>query len=321
MVLKENKYYWEVSLKNPEPVVDDYYISDEIIVEDEDLIQKIDRLRELIISYCVMVEKDKSSVPKILDEIYSLIISMDKIQYTEFIAFWKVLDMSYSVFKKLPNQKSILEELLQRYCERRRKLYDNIGYSNVTVQALYDSGASRKKGASGITKLVDLIHGTFGETTHVNNLHTLMTTSIAYFLPDMGDKSLFREFCMKFDIKYNFGKDHQGKEPDMVFKVNDHFFIIEAKHIKESGGAQDKQIVETIEFIRYSENLDNIHYLSFMDGVYFNNFIWTKSNNESKINRQRKAIEEYLDENKSNFFVNTAGLVNLLKDLLEEIKK
>ena len=323
MVLKKNKYYWGVSLKNPEPVVDDYYISDEIIVEDGDLIQKIERLRELIISYCVMIEKDRNSASKILDEIHSIIVSMDKIQYTEFIAFWKVLDMSYSVFKKLPNQEFILEELLQRYCERRRKLYDKIGYSNVTVQALYDSGASRKKGASGITKLVDLIHGTFDETfrvSRVDNLHTLMTTSIGYFLPDKGDKSLFREFCRRFDIQYNFGRDHQGKEPDMVLKVNSHFFIIEAKHIKESGGAQDKQIVETIEFIRYSENLDNIHYLSFMDGVYFNNFIWTKSNNESKINRQRKAIEEYLDENKSNFFVNTAGLINLLKDLLEEIK-
>ena len=56
-----------------------------------------------------------------------------------------------------------------------------------------------------------------------------------------------------------------------------------------------------------------------MDGVYFNNFIWVKNNN-SKVGRQKKAIEKYLDENENNFFVNTAGLITLLKDLLEELK-
>ena len=320
MVLKENKYYWEVSLKHPEPVADDYYIFDQVIVSDKNLIQKIERLRELIISYCVMIEKNEKSASIILNEIYEIITSIDKIQYTEFIAFWKALDMSYSVFKKLPRQKFVLEGLLEKYCERRRKLYDKMGYSNVTVQALYDSGASRKKGASGIIKLIDITQKSFSESLHVKNFHTFMKVPIGYFLPDKGDKSLFREFCNKLGIQYNFGKDHQGKEPDMVLKVDTHFFIIEAKHIKESGGAQDKQIVETIEFIKYSEDSDDIHYLSFMDGVYFNNFIWINHNNDSKINRQKSAIESNLDENKNNFFVNTAGLITLLEDLRKGIK-
>lgn len=319
MILKENKYYWEVSLKHPEPTADDYYTFDQVIVSDKELIQKIERLRELIISYCVMIEKDEKSASKILDEIYEIIISIDKIQYTEFIAFWKTLDMSYSVFKKLPNQKFILERLLQKYCERRRKLYDKLGYSNVTVQALYDSGSSRKKGTSGIIKLIDLVKKTFGDIPYIRNLNTLMNVPVGYFLPDKGDKSLFKQFCNKFNIKYGFGKDHQGKEPDMVLKLNNQFFIIEAKHIKESGGAQDKQIVETIEFIRYSEEDDNIHYLSFMDSVYLNNFIWVKNSN-SKVGRQKRAMEKYLDENKNNFFVNTTGLITLLKDLSEELK-
>lgn len=210
-----------------------------------------------------MIEKDKNSASKILDEIYEIIISMDKIQYTEFIAFWKVLDMSYSVFKKLPNQKYqkfILENLLQKYCEKRRKIYDKLGYSNVTVQALYDSGTSRKKGTSGIKKLVALIQKTLGNIPRVKTVNELMTFPIAYFLPDKGDKYLFKEFCKKFGVQYKFGKDHQGKKPDMILKVKNRFFVIEAKHIKESGGAQDRQIGETIEFIRYSEEKGNIHY-------------------------------------------------------------
>ena len=317
MALKENKYYWEVSLKHPEPVVDDYYIFDHIIVSDENLVEKIERLRELIVSYCVMREKDKKWASKILDEIYEIVISTDKIQYIEFIAFWKSLDMSYSIFKKLPNKRYILEELLKRYCKRRRKLYDKLGYSNVTVQALYDSGTSRKKGSSGIVKLIDIVEKIFDKIPHIQDVE-LIEDPVGYFLPDKGDESLFEEFCSKFRIKYRFGREHQGKLPDMVLKVNKDFFIIEAKHIKESGGAQNKQILELIEFIKYSEDLDNIHYLSFMDGIYFNNFIWVGNNIDNKIYRQKKTIEMYLDRNKNNFFVNTKGFITLLRDLKDK---
>ncbi len=153
MGLKRNLEYWKISLKNPEPIVDEYYISDEIIVDDKKLIKIIERLRDLITTYCVLLEKDENSAKKILDEIYEIISDTDKIQYTEFVAFWKTLDLSFSVFNKLQNQKMILAELLKEYCSRRKKLYDRLGYSNITVQALYDSGASRKKGTSGIIKM------------------------------------------------------------------------------------------------------------------------------------------------------------------------
>lgn len=317
MALRRNIEYWQISLKNHEPAADEYYIFDEVIIEDKELIQKVERLRELIISYCVMLDKDKKATETILSEIYEIITSIDKIQYTEFIAFWKALDMSFSVFKTLPEQKVILAELLEKYCSRRRRLYDTLGYSNVTVQALYDSGASRKKGTAGIIKVLDLASKILNlkKDEHLKIIKEVETCYRGYFLPDKGDKSLFRQFCERFNIAYQFGKDHQGKEPDIVLKIGDHFFIIEAKHIKESGGAQDKQIVETIEFIKYSENSKFIHYLSFMDGVYFNNFIWTPPENSTKVKRQKEDIEKYLKDNPSNFFVNTAGLKEIFKDL------
>lgn len=317
MGLRENMHYWKKSLENPEPVGDDYYIFDEIIIKDDELIKKIERLRELIISFCVIYENNRESAERILDEMYNIIISIEKIQYTEFIAFWKALDISYSVFMELQNQKYILTEILKEYCKRRRKVYDRLGYSNITVQALYDSGSSRKKGTAGIAKVLDLAIKILGinKAEHFESIEEINSKNRGYFCPDKGDKLLFKEFCDDFEVEYKFGQLHQGKRPDIIIKLQNHFFIIEAKHIKESGGAQDKQIVEAIEFIKNSEKSNLIHYISFMDGIYFNQFIWVQYEKSNKISKQKRDIETYLQENKNNYFVNTVGLKELFKDL------
>jgi hypothetical protein len=130
MAIRENIYYWKKSLESPEQAADPFYTFDKLIVTDSELIKKVERLRELIIRWYTFSEKNVDGASEILNEIYDLIVSIDKIQYTEFVAFWKTLDISYSVFKKLLNKKVILKELLQKYCKRRRKLYDKMGYCN-----------------------------------------------------------------------------------------------------------------------------------------------------------------------------------------------
>jgi len=323
MVLGKNIDYWNKSLTHPEQFLDDYYIFDDIIVNDQNLIDKIKQLRLLIITYCEMTEIDENETSKILDKIYNIIVSIENIQYTEFVAFWKNLDLSYSVFKyfKDPQESiNILRDILKKYCKKRIELYNSLGYSNITVQALYDAGASRKKGMAGINKLEYLIK--IKDVVHAEDWNSLKNANIAYFLPDSKDEKLFKEFCEKYHIQYEFGKTHQGKEPDMVLKVNQDFFIIEAKHINESGGAQNKQIVEAIDFIKNSESSNKIHYLSFMDGLYFykfsqENITNNKINNQKidKINNQKIDIEEALKNHENNFFVNTYGFKSLLNDL------
>jgi len=317
VVLRENMYYWNVSLTHPEPLLDDYYIFDDIIVNDQNLIDKIKQLRLLIITYCEMAKIDEDVTSKILDKIYNIIISIENIQYTEFVAFWKSLDLTYSVFKDFKNSPkliNILKDILKRYCEKRIELYNSLGYSNITVQALYDAGASRKKGMAGINKLEDLVKSRFKDVVHAKDWNSLKNTKIAYFLPDSKDENLFKEFCKRYNIQFEFGKNHQGKEPDMVLKVNQDFFIIEAKHINESGGGQDKQIVEVIDIINNSESSNKIHYLSFLDGLYFNEFSHGDITN-NKINNQKRDIEEALKNHENNFFVNTCGFRTLLNDL------
>jgi len=319
MALKKNLEYWRISLKHPEPLIDEHYVFDRVIVEDEDLLRKVERLRELIIGYCVVVEKDEGATSKVLDEILEIVISTSEIQYTEFVAFWKVLDISYSVFKNLTDRRGILEALLREYCKRRRRLYDKLGYSDTVIQALYDSGVSRKKGVAGISKLVGLVEDTFGDVPHVRDMGTFMSSLLCYFLPDRGDRDLFVEFRREFGIRYVFGERHQGKNPDLVLKAGGHFFVAEAKHIKEGGGAQNKQVLEAIEFVRFSEDRDDIHYVSFMDGPYFNRFI-RHEGRSGKVLKQRRDIERYLRENRENFFVNTAGFKALLRDLKGSFK-
>lgn len=316
--MKSNLEYWQISLENPEPEKDDFYFFDEIIVKDPDFIQKVERLRELIITYCVISEKGESS-EEIFNEIYDILIATENIQYTEFVAFWKVFDVSFSVFKNLSveKKKEILKDLLKGYCERRSRLYDRLGYTNTTVQALYDSGASRKKGVAGVRKLVKLVKDILGLRDSVKSINEFKNCNLAYFLPDSKDgKEIFNIFLKEFNIKFQFGKNHQNKKPDIVLKVFDQIFIIEAKHVKESGGAQDKQISELIDFIKYSEKSSFVHYISFLDGVYFNKFIHA----EDKVLVQRKEIENILFKNPNNFFVNTAGFVEILKDIKATVK-
>jgi len=317
MGLRNNFDYWLESLKNPEPVFDDYYMFEEIIVSDAELIKKIERLRELIISYCVVIEKNENASSEILDEIYGIIISVDKIQYTEFLAFWKCLDMTYSIFEDLSNNKDVLKVILQKYCERRRKLYDRLGYSNTTVQALYDNGSSRKKGNAGIRKITDMCNTYFKNFNHSTTMDQFNKYKICYILPDKGDKKLFDQFLNEYNLDFEYGRGMQNKKPDFLLRYSDQFFIIEAKHLKEGGGEQNKSVGELIGFVRQAENINNIHYIGFMDGVYFNLFISPRESEQKEdvIKRQLTDIRNTIKENENNFIVNTKGFELLLGDL------
>jgi len=100
--------------------------------------------------------------------------------------------------------------------------------------------------------------------------------------------------------------------PDFLIKHEADIFIVEHKHTKEGGGGQDKQINEVISLISFSENNPKIHYISFLDGIYFNLFANTKYLSKGKISNQLKNIKQNLNRNKQNYFVNTAGFKKLL---------
>lgn len=297
MALRENIYYWHYSLQNPEPLFDESYIFDEIIVNKPDLLTHIHRLRDLILAYCVNMEK---SIPcgSILEEIYGILVSVEKSRYTEFVAFWKTADMSYTLFMNLPeeNRIEILERLLKTYCKRRISLYKQLGFSDLVSQALYDSGASRRKKSSGLLKVLNLLKESFKNIEQAFSYEQLLGKEFAFALPD-NIKEPFEVFCNSAGVEYSFGRTYQNKKPDLVIKLRKKTFVLEAKHIKEEGGAQDKQISELISFVSQEEKSEVVHYIAFLDGSYFNKFI----NPQGKARKQREDIERSLASHGKNF--------------------
>jgi hypothetical protein len=353
--------YWRYSLDNPEPegLEEEPYIHDEYIVDDSNYLTQVNRLRDLLTTYCTLsrlIEREPSCTHEelgvsaatadtpsenprdiyqlVLNEIDWLIKNVENIQHTEFVAYFKCLGISHSVYCREENTQQrliLLREILQRYCKNRKERYDQLGYTHVIQQALYDSVVSRKQGAAGIQKIRQIIEqvgresqveireaATVGELTQVRKLESQLELEsqlvLEYGFYPISPKD-FEKLRKEFGITYEFGQENQSKIPDLVIKIKDRLLILEAKHINESGGAQDKQIGELIDFISQREDKP-ISYVAFLDGRYFNRLINPPP--KGKVRKQRSDIEKALRKYPNNYFVNTSGLLKLLADILSE---
>lgn len=320
MALKDNLEYWKISLENPELPGEELYTRDIVIVDKNDYCSTVNRLRELIITYCTVSEIDKSDSlqMEIVKRIDEIIINTENIQYTEFVAYWKSSDMTYSGYEALDVQTrlTVLTTLLNRYCEQRRKLYDQLGYTHVIQQALYDSASARSQSKAGVRKVQQLLTHVVGREVHpVEDVGDFNSQSLCILLPDR-NKAVFTDWLSHWQVRYSFGQTHQGKLPDILIKMGSIVFVLEAKHVKEPGGAQDKQITELIDYIRQQEQAP-IHYVAFLDGLYFNLFCQPVT--DTKPYRQRQDIEAALKQFNQNYFVNTKGLLKLLQDAYNSI--
>ncbi len=339
--------YWRYSLDNPEPedLEEEPYIHDEYIVDNPNYLTQVNYLRDLLTTYCTLsrfIEREPSFTHEelgvsaatadtpsenprdiyqlVLKEIDQLLITVENIQHTEFVAYFKCFGISHSDYRREKNMQqrlTLLRKILQKYCEYRKERYDQLGYTHVIQQALYDSAVSRKQGTAGIRKIRQIIGQLLrdAEATiqEAKTLPEFIQSEYSFYL--ISSKKDFYELKNKIKLKYKFGQERQEKIPDLVIKIKDRLLILEAKHIKESGGAQDKQIDELIKFISQKEE-GLISYVAFLDGRYFNRFRDTLS--AEKVCKQREAIENALKDYPNNYFVNTAGLHKLLADLLSE---
>lgn len=109
---------------------------------------------------------------------------------------------------------------------------------------------------------------------------------------------------------------------DIILKHNDIYAFIEAKHIKEAGGSQDKQIKELIDIVKTNSGSEKFLFCAFMDGVYSNKLLIKDMNKltaeteatKTKISTQQAEIEKALSQNPTSFWFNTAGFAAFAED-------
>ncbi len=310
-MVKNNLYYWEISKNSPEPLVDPYYLVDNKPTPTQ--LEAIFDLRRILREVCLSICEDGRCLSEKIDSNYVNrlinLLNRDGPQYTEFTAFMNALDISLSTFRAWDSneQREALKNIVSVYCEKRfLPLYKEMSDKETfIIQAIVDRGASRHKTESGKEKLKN-ITSQLGGVEATNYREFINTKNKITYLDVNHYEKAFENLKEELKLQKRFDKN-----PDLIIRVGSYILITEAKHIKESGGAQDKSLLELCNFINFEEELKQftVHYVSFLDGIYANVFF------QGKHNYSKRALEE-LKKHPKNFFVNTAGFKELLKDLI-----
>lgn len=328
-----NLELFKFSLQNPEPIMDEEYVKKGSLIisakaeSPTTLMMKNAALIEGITGYAFAKKvNETTTMNKALDTILELINSQF-INYSEFISFWPVVDISHSIFKKIDptQQKEVLRKIVEKYIELRHSLYTDYGYLPTTLQVGKDAKAHKETGGCGSKKIRKILENAGFTEANSNSVKEFIDGEKKYLDADKKGKTLFKNLLEDYGIKFLSSSDKEGKMPDFLIRYKKTIIILEHKHLREGGGGQDKQVNELISFINFSEAQDNVHYVSFLDGIYFNFFIKSSEKNKNsvdielpkknKVSTQLHGIEKNLQTHCKNYFVNTAGFKKLIKDL------
>ena len=315
-------------LKKPEPLIDKAYCYDELIISKGSHCQPTEIMkthRSVIERICAakIAKNDQKSndYKSHIQALDQLLIKNEYSQFLELSSFFPTMDVSFSAYKKLKagQRLKFLKNLLERYLDYRHDIYMSHGYSPTTIQARKDFEKHKRQGGFAKQKIKNICEK-LGYKPFLKDEKIIEVRQKYCFIDQkQGQKWLCALTKKGESWSKQWSKKYEGKQADILFTGNKgQYFICEAKHIKESGGGQDKQINELITFIdneNHQQEIHNVFYIAFLDGAYFNKFIETDS--PSKIRAQKERIKKCLrHQNKRNFFVNTYGLKKLLRGIL-----
>lgn len=184
------------------------------------------------------------------------------------------------------------------------------------LQTIADSFSIKRKSIVGINILIKELKKF--KFTKVNNINQFILEEKVYFLPDKGGKKLFLDFQKHNNLNFDFYQNNQNKLPDIVLKINDHILVIESKIINNKGGSQNHSINEIISFIKQQEQQSNIHFVSCLDGNYFDD-LDQKQNNKQNI--QYNEILKQLKMNVNNFFIKHRFIKKIVEDFINQKEK
>lgn len=298
--IPSNIDFFNYSKKNPEPYFDSYYVFIEENNEIEKYIENSQKIKNILITIKTLKENNENKL--IIDKYFKeLKKNINKYSNaTEFSCFINACDNS---IKDIVNEEETLKIIVEKYFEKR--IFDE-SVPRQWVQALIDNNSSRKKGKCAENKLLDLL-SKFG-FTKVVKLEDLKNYKFSVYSCNDKLEKIRNEFNIRINTKT------QNKKPDLVIKIGKKIFILEAKHLNTSGGAQDKQISELIELINLLEDDENVGFISFLDGKYSNKILDDDLIlSGQKLLDQKMEINQNLKKNPKNYWLNTAGFNEFLR--------
>ena len=304
----------------PEPFFDLHYSKQArelVISRDKESLNDLQRANALIRRNITALEallgkNEKAAELKLAAEMVDA-LEQEGINNSEFTSYWEVNDVSVSIYRSLQKEdryKFVLE-MAKRYIQDRHSLYSAYGYSDTTLQVKADSFAHKRSGGQGQAKVLAMLAGFRMPLFENPDLGEFIKAGSAVILADSTGRALFDEFVKFKALRFVWGPKHENKRPDFLIKAHDHFWIVEHKHMKEFGGGQNKQVNEIIDFVGQSEKQQDVHYVSFLDGILFNRIFLHEG--DPKVEAQRSRIVENLSACPNNYFVNTAGFSKIME--------
>jgi len=334
-LIKDNLRLLDYCLTHQELLADPHFSEhNPFIITDSpkksnELMKAYNQLQDYIICYkTARAEEDEALQNRYVSKIIE-VLRTENINYAEFPCFWNVLDTSYSMYcSELgeAEKKDFIRTALNLYLDRRFTAYQAHGLSPVTMQANCDTAAHKRNSSYAKLKVNnvlsefsyrELIPVRSSKTDWLQTAKIFCESDLVYRCISSKNDRFFQAFVEFLGLKYEFLSGRKSKAPDFVIKRGAHFYIVEHKHVKEGGGGQDKQIDELIEFVSLNSGSKLVHYVSYLDGYYFNimikNRLISKADNPNphKSILQLNSIKSALQANPHNYFINTAGFREL----------
>ena len=312
-MLLSNQHYFNISVQNEEVLEQEYMT----LAKDRHLGKYVEQTKKVKELLCTIktLEAREEDASRFYNDLYA-VISNDYGSRSELACFLNACDCT---LKTINNDIDTFKKVVSLYLAN-RDLTDIV--PREWIQALIDKGASRSKGQIGEKKLVRIAESE--GFVHVETWEDLLGTdkAVARFKKNVFDISSIKD---KLGINLDFHT--QNKMLDIILKSGKKYIFIEAKHLKEGGGSQDKQIKELIEIISETNENNDVYLGAFMDGMYSNVLLkgideelfafpckLLEEQKSDKLKKQRYDIVKGLHDNTHSFWLNTAGFKDFIKD-------
>ena len=156
------------SIDHEEPLIDLFYQKGLLVIpqtnETENTLTKNNSsLIELISAFdvlCKMGKKESSEeIQGVIDSVIKILTTTEYINFSAFVQFFMVYNLSYSLFEKfdISKKKKLVYEMLARFCEERHQMYLSHGYSNTVLQVMSDNYSHKRNSKTGIVKVVSIL--------------------------------------------------------------------------------------------------------------------------------------------------------------------